>query len=148
MKRDYPDRPFVGVGVVVLKGDHVLLIRRKKPPRMDEWSLPGGAQDLGENIRDAAVREVREETGIEIQNLQLLDVVDFIDRDDKQDVRHHYSLIDFSAEYASGEAKGNDDAIEAKWVPFNDLERYNLWQKTIEIIRKAKSDHNSASLHA
>ena len=74
MSREYPDRPFVGVGVVVWRGDNVLLIQRGKPPRIGAWSLPGGAQELGETVRETAVREVREETGVEIDVTHLIDV--------------------------------------------------------------------------
>ena len=82
MKRDYPNRPIVAVGVVVLKQNNVLLIRRNKPPKSDMWSIPGGAQTLGEKLIETAHREIKEEAGIEIENLTLIDALDFIDHDD------------------------------------------------------------------
>ncbi|MBT5073103.1 MAG: NUDIX hydrolase [Kordiimonadaceae bacterium] len=138
MKRDYPDRPITAVGVVVLKGGDVLLIKRNKPPKTQLWSIPGGAQDLGEPLLKTAAREVLEETGISIKNITLLDALDFIERDDKAQVKFHYSLIDYGAEYDAGDLKAGDDAMEAKWVSFDDLEHYKLWQETIDIIEKAR----------
>lgn len=137
MKREYPKHPIPGIGVVVFKEDHVLLIRRNKPPKEDEWSIPGGAQDLGETLLDCARREVREETGIEIENITLLKAVDFIDKDENNDIRFHYSLIDYMADYKSGDLVAGDDAFDAKWVHIDDFKSYNLWQETIMLIEDA-----------
>ncbi|MFC7049152.1 NUDIX hydrolase [Emcibacter nanhaiensis] len=138
MKRDYPDRPFVAVGVVVFRDDSVLLIKRGKPPKLGQWSIPGGGQDVGETLPETAAREVLEETGISFANLQLVDALDLIDRDDKGHVRHHYTLIDYTADYAGGELCPGDDAADARWVPLAELDRYNLWDDTTDIIEKAK----------
>ncbi len=137
MKRDYPDRPIVAVGVVVLKDDHVLLIRRSKPPKPDAWSIPGGAQELGETLRQAAKREVYEETAITIGEPQFLDIVDYLDRESNGAIRHHYSLIDYAATYQSGALRAGDDAVAARWVPRDQLSDYNLWHETEKIIYKA-----------
>jgi 8-oxo-dGTP diphosphatase len=139
MKRDYPNRPIVAVGVVVLKQNNVLLIRRNKPPKSDMWSIPGGAQTLGEKLIETAHREIKEEAGIEIENLTLIDALDFIDHDDDRNIKFHYSLIDYVADYKDGTLKAGDDAQEAKWVTFNDLEHYNLWSQTLNVIMKAKN---------
>lgn len=138
LKREYPDQPIIAVGVVVISNKKILLIKRNKPPKPSEWSIPGGAQHLGETMKETAVREVLEETGIEIKNITLIDVVDFIQRDENAKPKYHYSLIDYVAECESGTLKAGDDAGEAKWVSFDDLERYNLWEETIAIIRKAR----------
>ena len=103
MSREYPDRPMVGVGVVVWRGPELLLIQRGKPPRKGAWSLPGGMQELGETVRETAVREVREETGLEIDLTHLIDVVDTITRDEDGRVRMQYTLVDFAAEWRAGE---------------------------------------------
>jgi 8-oxo-dGTP diphosphatase len=137
MKREYPKRPIPAVGTVVFKNENVLLIQRNKPPKAEEWSIPGGAQSLGEKMIDTAAREVLEETNITIDNIELLKVVDFIDKDKNGTVRFQYSLIDFMADYKSGILTAGDDALNAKWVPINELNRYNLWSETIQLIEDA-----------
>ena len=106
MKRSYPERPYVGVGVVVLRGDEVLLIQRGKPPKAGDWSIPGGAQHLGETVAEAALREVREETGLEVRLGEHLAVVDSIQRDAAGVVAFHYTLVDFAAYWVAGRAGG------------------------------------------
>ncbi len=135
MPRTYPDRPIVGVGVVVWRDDTVMLIRRAKPPRQGEWSLPGGAQKLGETVFDAARREVLEETGLTIDVLGLVDVVDSIQRDDSGRVRYHYTLVDVFAAWRAGEATAGHDAAEAAWVGLDALPP--LWSETERVIRLA-----------
>ena len=138
MSRSYPDRPFVGIGVVAFKEDCVLLIRRGKPPIPSRWSIPGGAQEIDETVREGALRELREETGIEAEILGLIDVVDSITRDDDGRVKFHYTLVDFAAEWVSGEAIADDDAEDARWVKLTELGDYNLWSETQRIIASAE----------
>ena len=135
---DYPNRPLIGVGVVVFKDDRVLLIRRSKPPREGQWSLPGGRQRLGERIEEAACREVREEAGIEIAVGPLLDVGDSITRDAQGGVQYHYTLVDFVAEWRAGEAEAGHDAAEVAWADPADLAPYGLWDETERIIALAQ----------
>jgi len=97
MTREYPERPLVGIGVVVLGARGVLMIKRGKAPRKGQWSLPGGAQELGETVSEAARREVMEETGLTIGILGLVDVVDSIRRDDAGKIQYHYTLVEFLA---------------------------------------------------
>jgi ADP-ribose pyrophosphatase YjhB (NUDIX family) len=133
-------RPSVGIGAVVVKrttaGLEVLLIRRGKPPRMGEWSIPGGRQEWGETIRETAAREVLEETGITVANLRLLDVVDGITRSAGV-VTGHWTLVDFRADWGGGEPVAGDDAIDARWVPVPELPKYGLWHETQRIIDAA-----------
>ncbi|MEZ5758473.1 MAG: NUDIX hydrolase [Emcibacteraceae bacterium] len=137
MKREYPTRPITAVGVVVFKDDKVLLIKRNKPPKSSEWSIPGGAQQLGERLKETAMREVFEETSISIKNITLVDAVDYIKRDHDKNIEYHYSLIDYKADYQSGDLKAGDDAFDAKWVSLNQLTEYNLWSETIKLIKKS-----------
>ncbi len=145
-----PQRPVVGVGVVVLRDEHVLLIRRGKPPRTGQWSIPGGKQELGETWRAAAHREVMEETGLEIEVLGLIDVVDAIVRDgddmtpDRRRVSdpdrpilYHYTLVDAAAVWKAGEPVAGSDAAHAEWIPLGELDAYPLWDETVRIIHGA-----------
>lgn len=132
---DYPNRPLIGVGVVVFKRDKVLLIRRGKEPRKGGWSLPGGRQRLGETVRETALREVREETGLEAEVTALLDVVDSINRDAERKIAYHYTLIDFLAEWRAGEARSGGDAAAVAWADPAALDPYELWDETIRLIR-------------
>ena len=141
--REYPNRPFVAVGVVVLRDNQVLLIRRGNPPRAGEWSLPGGSQHLGETVRETAVREVREETGVEIGTPEFLEVIDAILRDENDRIRYHYTLIDFRAEWAGGEPRAADDAQHAEWIPLDRLDELDLWEKTVQVIRDARDARGS-----
>jgi 8-oxo-dGTP diphosphatase len=134
MSREYPDRPFVGVGVVVWRGDELLLIQRGKAPRYGSWSLPGGRQKLGETVREAALREIKEETNLDVDITNLIDVVDSLTHDDDGKVRFHYTLVDFTAEWRDGTAVAGSDAAGVSWVRADDLDRYELWTETIRII--------------
>lgn len=135
--REYPDRPWIGVGAIVFKGDHVLLIRRGKPPNQGKWSLPGGAQEIGETVYQTAVREVLEETGLVIAVTRLVTVVDSIHRDDDGRVQYHYTLIDVSAEWVSGDPVCGDDADEACWVTVEEAAGLVSWVETARVIRMA-----------
>ncbi len=137
MSRSYPSHPMVGVGVVVWHNDRVLLIKRGKPPRAGQWSLPGGAQHLGETLAEAARREVREETGIDIVLGDIIATLDLIDRDDDGEVRYHYTLVDFTAEASSADLKPGDDAMDAQWFELQNLDSLKLWSETIRIIHLA-----------
>lgn len=137
--RAYPDRPFVGVGVVVFRGADVLLVRRAGPPRPGRWSIPGGAQEIGETVRQAALRELGEETGIEARIAGLIDVVDGIDRDGDGRVRHHYTLVDFAAVWTAGAARPASDVAGLRWVPPAELDDVPLWRETRRIIRAGRA---------
>lgn len=137
MDRRYPDHPRVGAAAVVWRGNQVLLVRRAKPPRQDEWSLPGGMQQLGETLHDAVRREVREETGAEIDILGLVEVLDAIFPDDTGQIEHHYTLIDYAAEWRSGEIAAGDDAADACWVSPDELPRFSLQDDTLRVIKKS-----------
>jgi len=134
--RRYPDRPIVGVGGIIFDGDNILLVKRAKDPSAGAWSLPGGAQELGETLKAAVIREIAEETGLDIQLGGLVDVIDFIDQGENGKPRHHYSLIDYWGS-ASGQPRAGSDVTEAVWVRPGDLGRYDLPDKTVEIIKKA-----------
>jgi ADP-ribose pyrophosphatase YjhB (NUDIX family) len=137
VSREYPERPVVGVGVVVCRDGRVLLIRRGRPPRLGQWSLPGGGQMLGETVEQAARREVLEETGLGLRRLELLTVVDLIEPDAAGAVRYHYTLVDFVAEAMPGEPRPGDDAAAVAWHEPDGLAALGLWSETLRIVRLA-----------
>jgi 8-oxo-dGTP diphosphatase len=135
--RENPEHPIVAVGVIVWKGGKVLVVRRGKAPRDGQWSIPGGAQEVGETVRETAVREVREETGLEIAVTGLVDVVDFIEPDGGDGVRFHYTLVDLGAEWLAGDPIPDSDVAEAEWADVADLDRYEMWSETRRVIDKS-----------
>jgi 8-oxo-dGTP diphosphatase len=126
-------QPVPAVGVVCLRGDSVLLIRRGTPPGQGEWSLPGGRIEPGERTVDAALRELREETGVEATITGLIDVVDGL----FPEAGRHYVLIDYAARWVSGEPVAGDDALEARFVALDEVEALINWSETRRIIRMA-----------
>ena len=129
MSRDLtPAKPVVTVGIVCLRENNVLLIRRRKPPRQGAWSLPGGHIEFGETAAAAALRELREETSVEGDLLGLVDVVDAIFR------RHHYVIVDYAVRWRRGVPVAGDDAADARFAPVGDLGAYDLTPETLRII--------------
>jgi ADP-ribose pyrophosphatase YjhB (NUDIX family) len=136
--REYPDRPFVGIGIVVIKGDQVLLCRRGKPPNIGSWTLPGGAQEIGETAEAAARRELAEETGLTVGKLHFCANVDVIRRDADERVRFHYTILDFAAAWESGEPIAGSDVSHVEWAPMDALEPYGLWSEAHRVIAIAR----------
>ena len=138
-KREYPDRPFVGVGVIVFRDQEVLLVKRNKDPNKGHWSIPGGRQMLGETVTEAAQRELLEETGIKVDPLLLVDVVDAIIPDAEGKIKYHYTLVDYMGHWYSGDSRAGDDAQEVRWAHLNELSSYSLLEETMNIIHKASA---------
>ena len=135
--RNYTDYPFVGVGVVAWRKDKFILIQRAKPPMFGEWSLPGGRQELGETTKEAAYREVMEETSIHIDIVGLVDVVDSIQKDEQGNIKYHATLVDYAAVYISGTPRAGDDAMGVGWFTLDELPTLKLWEETNRIIRRS-----------
>jgi ADP-ribose pyrophosphatase YjhB (NUDIX family) len=136
--REYPDRPWIGIGCLAFRGDDVLLVRRTRPPRQGEWSIPGGAQMLGEPAEAAARRELLEETGVEVGPLVLAACVDALQRDATGAIRFHYTIIDYAARWISGEPTPGDDATEARFFAPNELQLLGLWDEALRVIAEAR----------
>jgi 8-oxo-dGTP diphosphatase len=115
----------VGVGGVVIKDDRVLLVRRGREPLKGEWSIPGGMLEVGEQLAEGARRELREETGLEVEPLEALAVFDRIVRDGRK-VRYHYVIVDFACRLIRGKLAPASDVIDARWVRRWELRRYHL----------------------
>jgi len=137
VRREYPERPLAGVGGVILDGDKVLLVRRGREPLRGEWSLPGGLVELGETLAEALRREIREETGLEVQVGPIAEVLDRILPDAQGRVQFHYILVDYLCRVESGTLRAASDASEAKWAEPTQLAEYGLRPETLRVIRKA-----------
>ena len=137
MRREYPEAPIAGVGAVIVREGRVLLIRRAQAPLKGEWSLPGGAVELGETLEDAICREVLEETGLVVETVEVVKAFDRISRDDQGRVRYHYVLVDFLCRVVGGSLECATDALEGRWATAEELD--GLTPLTVEVIRKAMS---------
>ena len=126
MKRLYPDQPIVGIGAVIIREGKIALIKRGNEPGKGKWSIPGGHVELGETPEEAVVRETKEETGLEVENPSLIDVVSNVDLDEKGKVKYHYVIIEYFVHVKGGTAQAASDAVELRWVPFDEVEDYNL----------------------
>jgi ADP-ribose pyrophosphatase YjhB (NUDIX family) len=136
--REYPARPIVGIGIVVIKDDHVLLCRRGKPPNLGSWTLPGGAQEIGETCEAAARRELFEETGLIVGDLHFCAYVDTMRRDETGRIRFHYTILDFAARWESGDPVAGSDVSATEWAPMDALKPYDLWSEAHRIIGIAR----------
>ena len=136
IRREFPELPLVGVGAIIVEGDRVLLVKRAHPPIQGQWSIPGGVLEVGEMVREAAVREAREETGLIVEPGELLGVYDRILRDGERRVQYHYVLIDFLCRPVGGELLAASDAAEARWFTREQLPLLQLAEDTLEVIGK------------
>jgi len=148
MKREFPEIPLVGVGAIIIDCDgdcvddfdekdaRVLLVKRAHPPLQAQWSIPGGVLEVGELVREAAVREAREETGLVVEAGELLGVYDRVLRDAEQRVQYHYVLIDFLCRRISGELRAGSDAAEVRWFRREELAGLRLAEDTMDVIGK------------
>jgi 8-oxo-dGTP diphosphatase len=138
VRREYPEAPIVGVGAVVIDGTKVLLVRRGNEPLKGEWSLPGGALEVGETLQQGVVREVLEETGLTVTPAGVVEILDRIVRDEESErVRYHYVLIDFVCRVIGGSPLVGSDADEVRWVDRAALDEYQVAPVTVRVIEKA-----------
>lgn len=135
--RQYPQRPVVGVGGVVVRDGCVLLVKRAAEPLAGQWSLPGGAVEVGETLEEAVMRELREETGLTVRVLQMVEAFERITRDASGRVRYHYVLLDYLCEPVGGELQAASDVAAAVWVRPKEFDAYSLSEKARAVCRKA-----------
>lgn len=134
--RTFPERPIVGVGAVVVEGDRALVVRRANEPLKGEWSVPGGMLELGEKLKEGVVREVQEETGLNVEPIEVLDVFDSIFTDPDGRTRYHYVLVDYLCRVVSGSAVAATDVSEVRWVDEGELDGLKMREATAGVIRK------------
>ncbi len=136
MAREYPSQPVVGVGAVVVRDGRALIIRRAHEPRKGEWSLPGGLLDLGESLFDAVRREVKEETGLDVNPGPIIETFDRVHRDPDGRIRFHFVIVDFVCEAPVGDAVAGSDAEAVAWVSAGELDAYGVNAHAAAVIRK------------
>ena len=136
MKREYPDRPIVGVGGVVVQNGRVVLVRRAKAPRMGEWSIPGGMLELGETLRAGVAREIEEETGLQVKSEVVLDVFDSIVTDPAGKTQYHYVLVDYLCSVMGGELRAASDVSDVRWATLEEVLSLVKREMTVGVIRK------------
>jgi 8-oxo-dGTP diphosphatase len=136
MQREFPELPLVGVGAIIIEDSRVVLVKRRHPPLQDEWSIPGGVLEVGELVREAAIREAREETGLTVDPGELLGVYDRILRDANKRVQYHYVLIDFLCRRVAGDLAAASDAAEVRWFTREELPALKLAEDTLDVIQK------------
>ena len=140
--RRYPIRPHVGVGILLVRDKHLLLVKRKYNPDAGYWSIPGGHLDLGEEVKKAAEREGFEETGFKVKVTKLAGIIDKIMYDSEMKIEYHYVLLNYFVEQIEGDEnqppKPDDDALDARFVPFDELKDYQLTVSLIKLLKQLK----------
>lgn len=146
MRRDYPDRPLVGVGAVIVDAGRAVIVERGSEPRKGEWSIPGGALELGETLRQCAAREALEETGLTVEAGEVLKVFDSIYRSPDHRILYHYVLIDILCRVTGGELRAGTDAVQARWITASELDDFPLTETARAVLRKALSRNHGGPL--
>lgn len=136
MKREYPDRPLIGVGAIIIDRGRALVVRRATEPLKGEWSIPGGVLELGETLRAGVIREAKEETGLDVLPIEVLEVYDRIVADDAGKTRYHYVLIDYLCQVTGGELRAASDVSEVRWLTEQELDSFPIADAAEEVIRK------------
>jgi 8-oxo-dGTP diphosphatase len=147
LSRQYPKKPVVGVGAIILDGNQILLEKRKNAPSKGKWTVPGGLVDLGESMEQAVIREVKEETSLEVYDPRLVDVVNYISLDEKGAVMYHYVIVDYLVTVKDGKPKAASDADALKWVPFSEVEEYDLTDSFRLFFQRNRQKLENASLY-
>lgn len=132
--RRYPDRPIIAVGAIVAENGRVLMARRGKEPSYGLWSVPGGAVHLGEDLKAAACREIKEELGIEVELTDVIEIMERVTRDTEGRIQYHYVVIDYLARHVGGEPTPSPEALEVRWIAPEDFPKYEMTRGTAEII--------------
>ena len=147
LRKQYPKKPVVGVGAIILDEGKILLEKRKNAPGKGKWSVPGGLVELGERIEQAVIREVKEETGLDVYEPRLVDVVNYVSLSEKGAVKYHFVIIDYLVTVKCGKPKAASDAEALKWVPFNEVEEYDLTESFRRFFKQNRQRLENPSLY-
>lgn len=137
VRREYPERPIVGVGGVVIHNARALLIRRGRAPLEGEWSIPGGMLEIGETLLEGVQRELLEETAIEVKVLDLIEVFERVTRDEAGQLKYHFVILDYLCEAVRGDAQAGSDVTDVAWARESELSGYSLTPTATRVIQKA-----------
>ncbi len=147
LRKLYPKKPVVGVGAIILDRDKILLEKRKNSPGKGKWTVPGGLVELGERIEQAVIREVKEETGLDVVEPRLVDVVNYVSLGEKGSVKYHFVIVDYLVKVKGGKPRAASDADALKWVPFNEVEEYDLTNSFRRFFQRNRQRLDNPSLH-
>jgi len=136
LKRLYPNQPIIGVGAVIICDGKILLEKRKGEPGRGKWTVPGGLVELGESAEQTVMREVKEETNLEVEQPKLIDVVNNVTQDEDGRIKYHFLIVDYFVKLKGGKLKAADDAAELKWVKFSEVENYDLTKSFTEFFQR------------
>jgi len=140
MSREYPTRPLVGTGALILRNGDLLLVKRGSQPGFGKWSVPGGLVELGEKVQDAMMRETKEEVGLDVEPVKLMDVFDSVMLDTNGRVQYHFVVVNFLVRVVGGKLKTASDILEAKWVHVDEVEKQDLTRSFREFYGKHKDE--------
>lgn len=140
LRREYPSQPIVGVGAIIVQGNKILLAKRGSEPGKGKWSVPGGLVELGEKLEKALVREVKEETNLDVEVFRLMDAVDNIVRDSNGRLQFHFVILDYLTSVKGGLLQSSSDVLDARWVRIEEAEDYDLTDIFREFLKKNKSE--------
>ena len=136
LNRLYPEQPLVGIGAIIICNGKILLEKRKGEPGRDKWTVPGGLVELGESAEQTVMREVKEETNLEVEQPELVDVVNSVTTDENGKIKYHFVIVDYFVKLKGGTLKVADDAAELRWVEFSEVEKYDLTRSFREFFRR------------
>ena len=126
VNREYPTRPLIGTGALILQDGKLLLIKRGGQPGQGKWSVPGGLVELGETVQNTLIREAKEEVGLDVEAIKLIDVCDSVTSDENGCIQYHFVIVEFLVRIVGGDLKPGGDALEAKWIALDEVEKCNL----------------------
>jgi len=148
LRREYPSQPLVGIGAVIVQDGKILLVKRASEPDKGKWSVPGGLVELSEKLEKTVIREVKEETNLDVEVVRLIDAVDNIVLDLNRKLRFHFVILDYLTELKGGSLQSSSDVTDAKWVRIEEAEDYDLTKTFREFLKRNKDELTKLSIKA